>query len=167
MTPFALLLLLTAARVDVLDGTVQIPPGQWQYEDLNLRQHPVLVGAEFEMLSSGEPVRLLLVRRQDVERLRGERPHGILAATAFEPRGRLLFVVHAPGDYAVVLDNRRGAARPAQAHLRVWLDFSARPGDPVTTLGPRRRMAVILLSFAFFFAVTGYSARRIMDSIKS
>jgi hypothetical protein len=167
MNALALMLVLAAARVDLVDETFTIPPSEWRYvDDLHIRQHPVMIAAGFEVDGGAPPMRLLLMRREDVDRLREDRPHGILAATPIAARGKLRFVVHAPGDFAVVLDNRLNRDREARAHLRLALDFTSRGGPAATYLPPTRRLAVILISFAVFFFVVIWSGRRIIRAIR-
>lgn len=162
MTFLLLLLLASASRVDLVDEVVEIPPSEWRYVELNLKQPPVFVACEISA-GEGDSVRAALMRGEDFERLRGGRPHGLLAATPSGERGALRFAVREPGKYVVVVDN--GSEHPAKAHLRVGLDFSA-SAEPVRYLSRRRRWTVILLSFAFFFGVTFYSARRLLGGAR-
>jgi hypothetical protein len=64
-----------------------------------------------------------------------------------------------------VVDNRD--ARPAAVHLRISLEFGASPGPAVTRLSSRRQLTVILISFAVFFGIVTFSARRLWRAIKS
>jgi hypothetical protein len=108
-------------------------------------------------------VRLALLRRGDLERLRMGVPHGALEVTATAPRGQLSYTVPSTGDYALVIDNTSGA--PAWVHLSIWLDFG-RHGPPTAQLTPRRRLAVILISFAVFFAIVSFSAHRLLRAVR-
>ena len=45
MTPLALLVLLAASSVELVDEVYQIPPGEWKYIEVNLRQRPARVTA--------------------------------------------------------------------------------------------------------------------------
>lgn len=69
-----------------------------------------------------------------------------------------------PGDYAVVVENRDTDSE-AEVRVRVWLEFGADRGMQVTQLSPHRRLAVILISFAFFFGIVTWSARRLLRNI--
>jgi len=161
----ALLFLLAAAtRVDLVDEVYQIPANEWRYVEVTLKQQPALVEAAYQAQGDGQEIRVALLRREDLDRLRRERPHGVLAATAAGASGRLRCHVPDPGEYAIVIDN--GSDRPAALHLRVWLDFSAVRGPRVTMLSPRRQLTVILVSFAVFFGIVAWSARRLVRIIK-
>jgi hypothetical protein len=158
---FAVILLLLAAapRVDLVNEVIEIPGSEWRYVELNLKQQPVAVTCDFSA-SEGDRVRLALLRGEDLQRLRGDRPHGVLAATEAGPRAALRFAVPEPGEYVVVVDNRSG--RRAKVHLRVGLDFSAHAAPQVRYLSRERQWTVVLASFAFFFGVVIYSARRLL-----
>ena len=79
--------------------------------------------------------------------------------------GRLRYYIQDPGDYAVVLDNRESDA-PATVRLRVSLDFAGPPGHDPQGISPRRRVTVILVSFAVFFGIVTWSARRLLQFVK-
>lgn len=162
---FALILLLmnSAPRLDLVDEVIDIPADEWRYVELNLKQQPVSVTCDFSA-AEGDRVRVALLRGEDLRRLRGDRPHGILAATRPGARAALRFAVPEPGEYVVVVDNR--SDRAAKVHLRVGLDFSGNAQPHVRYLSRERQWAVVLASFAFFFGVVIYSARRLLRSAR-
>jgi len=158
-----ILLLASPANLELLDETSTIAAGKWNfYPSLQLRQQPVRVNANFEVLSAGQ-VRLALLTHADTERLFRDEPHGALATTAWGRRGSLSLRVPHPDDYDIVVDNREGR-RDVRVRVRVSLDFSA-AGPESVTAAPARQLTVIVLSFAFFFGVVTYSARRILRAI--
>lgn len=165
MIQVALLLLAATTHVDLVDEVFQIPVGEWRYVELGLRQKPALVSAEFQVRSGSHEVRLALMRRQDLERLRENRPHGVLAATDAADSGHLRYQVQVAGDYVLMIDNRAGR-EPTSAHLRVALDFVGPPGPTVSRLSLQRQIVVVAISFAVFFAIAGFSARRLLRGIK-
>ena len=165
MTPLALLVLLAASSVELVDEVYQIPPGEWKYVEVNLRQRPARVVAGFGMESSTGKVRLALMTRDDLERLREDLPHGVLAVTAFGRSGSFDFRVRQPGDYVLLVDNRSNKTQSA-VHLHVALDFARPSRLGVTMLEPERQLTVIVLSFAFFFGVVTYSARKLLRAAK-
>jgi hypothetical protein len=166
MIPLALILLAAATRLELVDEVLRIPAGDWRYVELGLKQQAAFVAADFEVQSGSQPVKLELMRHEDLDRLRADRPNGVIAATALAASGRLLYRVRVPGDYVVVIDNRDGDGQVAVARLRVVLDFGARPGPQVTRLSPQRQLTVILISFAVFFGIVTYSARRLLRGIR-
>jgi hypothetical protein len=165
IVPLALLFLAASSTTAVLvDELYQIPANEWRYVEVSLQQQPALVWADYRVESGAKDVRVALLRREDLDRLRHERAHGWLAETETGPSGRLRFRVRDPGEYAVVVDNRGGEG-PASVYLRVSLDFGQGRGPEVTTLSPHRQLAVILISFAAFFGVVTWSARRLLRNI--
>ena len=165
IVPLALFLLAASSTsVALVDELYEIPANEWRYVEVSLQQQPALISADYRAEAGVKDVRLALLRREDLERLRGDRAHGWLAETETGPSGRLRFRVRDPGEYAIVVDNRGGEG-PASVHLRVSLDFDQGGGPDVTTLSPRRQLAVILISFAAFFGIVTWSARQLLRSI--
>ena len=159
MLALALFLLASATRVQLVDEPFDIPAHDWRFDnELGLHQHTATLIADY-LVKSGGDVRLLLMTRADVERMSDGKPHGALMTVGPDHSGRLQYAVPQPGDYVLVVDNRDNP-EPARVHLSVWLDFRR-----VTGISPQRQLTVILLSFAFFFGVVGWSARRIWKRI--
>jgi len=159
----ALILLLAASRVELVDEVYQIPASEWRYVDLGLKQRPALVSAHFDTEGDRARVRLTLLRAEDLQRLREGLPHGTIDSTSSGPRGALSYDVPAPGDYVLVIDN--DAPAPVSVRLNVWLDF-ARHGPRVTQLSPQRQLTVVLISFAVFFGIVSFSARRLLRAVR-
>ena len=166
MIPFAwLCLLVSPTSVDLVDEVYRIPANEWRYVEVSLRQQPALLSAELEPQPGSREVQAALLRSADLNRLRGDHPYGVLASTSPGPVGRFQYYIHDPGDYAVVLDNRDSDA-PAAVRLRIWLDFSGSPGNDAESLSPQRRLTVILISFAVFFSIVTWSARRLLQTVR-
>ena len=151
-------LLFLVSTVQLVDERVEVPAHEWRYIDFALNQQTARVRCSFETVPRGTEIKVALVRAEDLQELRRGAPLGApvkSAAGTFEAHTR------ETGQYAIVLDNR-GRERPVQILLRIDLDFgvpaAARHADP------RRQLAAILLSFAVFFAVVTYSARRLLSA---
>ena len=161
MPLFAWLLLLAASsRVELVNQTYRIPANDWRFVDLGLRQRSALVRANF-VVESGPPVQLLLMEQADMERLNRGETHGVVLATAVGPAGHLAVHPDKPGDYVVVVENRSGALGTSAVRLRVSVDFVE-----ATQISPERQLAVITISFAVFFGIVTYSARRLWQAVK-
>jgi hypothetical protein len=158
------MLLAAPASVELVDEVYQIPANEWRYVEIDLKQQPALVLATFQVLAGPAQARVALMRRQDLERLRAGQPHGLMTVTPLASSGNLSYFVHWPDDYAIVVDNR--AAQPSAVHLRISLEFGGSPGPAVTRLSARRQLAVILISFAVFFGIVTFSARRLWRAVK-
>ncbi len=160
MTVFAwILLLASSASVQLVDEFYQIPAKEWRYVELGLNQKPALVSASYEVEAGSREVRLALMRREDLGQLRDGVPENVLDVTGAAGRGALGPRVRGPGEYVIVVENR--GRIPAKVHLRIDLDFRA-----VTQLSPRRQWAVVAISFAVFFGIVSWSARRLLRGIK-
>jgi hypothetical protein len=158
-----ILLLAPPAGVELLDETPTIAAGKWNYYAVNLRQQPARVDASFDVQSAAGEVKLALLTHADAQRLFEDMPHGVLAATAAGRHGSLSFRVPRAGDYDIVVDNRDGT-RDVTVRVRVSLEFGS--PEPEAVMPSRaRQLTVVVLSFAFFFGVVTYSARRILRAI--
>ena len=165
MALLSLLLLAAATQVDLVDDIYTIRASEWRYVEVKLKQKAAGVNCEFRVLTPGGQVRAALLSHADLQRLLGSQPHGFLTATPAGGAGRFHFALHRPGTYGVVIDNR-AAGTPVRVRLRVSLDFSGSPAEGVGTLSPGRRLAVILISFAVFFTIVTWSARKLLQAIK-
>ena len=112
-------LLAATTSVELVDVVFRIPPADWKYVEVNLRQKPALVSATYEVVSSSgrgpESVRLALMTRADLARLRDGVPHGLLAGTPAGGTGALDFRVRGPGDYVLVVAASR--TKPARRFM--------------------------------------------------
>ncbi|HUI82302.1 MAG TPA: hypothetical protein VLY24_30475 [Bryobacteraceae bacterium] len=163
MISFALILLAASSHVELVNEVFPLPPGEHRFIELGLKQKPAMVAADFEAESAGAQVRLALTRRGDLTRSRDDLP--VIAATNQGASGRIRYRVRMPGDYVVMIENRSAHAA-AEARLRIALDFDMQPGPDVTRLSPMRQFVVIAVSFAVFFAIVSYSARRLLRGIR-
>ena len=167
MNLFALLLLAAAATsVDLVDEVYQIAHSEWKYVEVNLRQKPATVTASFRVESGANKVRLALMTRDSLELLREDLPHGVLAVTDAGSRGEFRFRVRQSGDYVVVVDNRASKALPSSVHMKISLDFANADIPLSTRLSRPRQLAVIGLSFLFFFGVVTFAARKLMAATR-
>jgi hypothetical protein len=165
MAILTLLLLLAGSRVELVDEVYSIPPSKWRFVPVELKQMPVAVHSDFQVIASTAQVRVALLSHEDLERLNADQPHGFLAASQPATVGSLTYRLQRPGEYAVVVDNR-GLEAPVRVHLRVWLDFSRGAAPGVGYLSRERRLAVILISFAVFFAIVTWSARKLLHATR-
>ena len=159
-----LALALTAAG-ELVDQVYTIPADEWRYVDLGVEQRPGVVEAEYDVRSGSDQVRLAVLRRDDLEHLRQGLAHGVVEATEPGRRGKIACRVGPPGEYVVVVDNRMGEGRPAVVRLRIRLEFPPAANVP-ERLSPQRRLTVILISFAAFFAIVTWSGRKLLPGVR-
>jgi len=160
------LLFLTAASLFgaavLTDDVYQLPAGEWRWVRFEIRQRPAIAECHFQTIGDGE-VRAELVSRPDLELFRQHKPHESLASTDTLRGGELAQFIQDPGQYAVVIQNP--GSRPVAVKLTVTLTFGAT--KPISRyLSPTRRMTVILVSFAMFFAIVTFSTRALLRAMK-
>jgi len=166
MKAFACMLLLAASpRSEVVDEVHQIPAGDWKFKEIHLRQEPARISASYEVLEGSTKVRLALMPHEDLERMSEDLP-GSIAITGEGRSGSFVDRIRRRGDYVVVLDNE-GGKQAATVHLRVWLDFAPGRGTEARRLSPQRQLTVVAISFAVFFGIVTFSARRLWRAVKS
>jgi|SRR5579872_2666174 len=159
----ALLLLFASGSQLVVDEVYQIPPGEWRWVEIRLKQAPVAVDCEYRILSGDGAVRAVLVNGDGLDDLRqGDRKP--LGTSPFNRQGQFSRMVNVPDEYAVVIENRGPGS--VGVRLQVSLDFSGRGGPPVRLVSPARRLVVILISSAVFLAIVVYSARRLLAATR-
>jgi hypothetical protein len=160
------LALAFASAEELVDQVYTIPADEWRYVDLGIGQRPARVEAEYEVRAGSDQVRLAVIRRDDLEHLREGLPHGVVETTEPGRSGKLACEVRPPGEYVVVVDNRMSDGRETQVRLRIWLEFPPAVGAIPERLSPRRRLTVILVSFAAFFAIVTWSGRKLLPPVR-
>src|SRR5215472_10937578 len=102
MIAFAWILLLAATnRVELVNEDYQIAPADWQWVPIGLKQRAGMLVANFQVHSGSGQVRLVLMRREDID----DMPHGALAETTPARAGSLGHYLREPGEYALVVEN--------------------------------------------------------------
>jgi hypothetical protein len=159
----ALLLLLLASDAQTLfDEAVEVPPAEWRYASVVLKQLPVNIEYEFHVISGDGAVRAALVNQEGLDNLKkGSRDP--LGSGAFQKQASVSRLISVPDEYAVVIENR-GPGR-ASVRLRVSLDFSGRRVQ-VRYLSSERRWAVIAISASVFLGIVLFSARKLMGAVR-
>jgi hypothetical protein len=163
MSPAALLLLFFASDSQtLLDEVFEVPPNDWRYAQVVLKQLPVTIEYEFHVVAGDGAIRATLVNQEGLEDLKkGDRDP--LDSGAFQKQGNVSRLIGVPDEYAVVIENR-GPGR-ASVRLRVSLDFSDRRVQ-VRYLSSQRRWAVISISASVFLAIVLFSARKLLGAMR-
>jgi len=161
----ALLLVLLAASLFgaavLTDDVYQLPAGEWRWIRFDIRQRPATVVCHFE--TTGGEVRAELVNRSELELFRQHKHHDALGSTEARSAGEFSQYLQESGEYAVVIENQ--GKRATAVHLTVSLAFGG-PPQVSRFLSPTRRLTVILVSFAVFFAIVTFSARALLRAMK-
>jgi hypothetical protein len=154
--------LLAAPGAAVLtDDVYQLPAGEWRWVRFEIRHRPATAQCHFE--TTGGEVHAELISRPDLELFREHKQHDTLALTDTQKAGAFNHYIQDPGEYAVVVQNP--GSQPVAVHLTVALSFGA-AGPESRYLSPSRRLTVILVSFAMFFAIVSFSARALLRAMK-
>ncbi len=163
-----LLLLAISSGANVLDDVYPAPAGNWRYIDsdewryptASWKEDPAMLRAVFTV-QTGPPVRMLLLDRENLQRLKRGEQAAALRQTPIGNGGTFRAQVRAPEDYVLVVENT-AAAGPAMVRVRVWID-STDAGQ----LSPQRRLAVLAISFGVFFGIVTYSAARLWRAMRA
>jgi hypothetical protein len=163
MNAAALLFLFFAADSQTLfDEVVEVPPAEWRWVQVVLKQLPVTIEYEFHVISGDGAVRAILVNQEGLDDLnKGDRDP--LGSGAFQKQASFSRLIGVPDEYAVVIENH-GPAR-ASVRLRVSLDFSERRLQ-VRYLSSERRWAVIVISASVFLAIVLISGRKLLGAMR-
>jgi hypothetical protein len=157
--PVVCLLLAAVPHVEVVDEVYQLPPNDWRWVPISLNQRPAVVIAQYRALAGTPAIRAALVPGDEVRKLRSGDGLDDYDPTPDGPTGQLRRHTRQPGDYAVVIENR--SAIPVSVRVRITLDFPT-----ATTISPRRQLTVVAISFGVFFAIVGFSARRLLGALR-
>jgi hypothetical protein len=164
MPAFAIALLLAATGSQDGVQPFRLAPGDFRWVPFTVRQTPSEVDCHFEVLSGNPSVHLELLPMTEFRLFDRGQEHDTMAVTPEGRQGDFRRIIDSRGQYAVVVQNARGAP-PATVVLRVRTNLN--PGaDVARTLSPRRRLAVIALSFAFFFVTIVWSGRKLLRSMR-
>ena len=156
-----LLLAVPAFGAAVLtDDIYHVPPVP--VVRFEIHRQPATVDCSFRTLDGGE-ARAELVSAADLDLFRHHRSYDELASTETDRSGTFSRYLQEPGEYAVVVES--STSQPVTLHLTVALSFE--PSHPISRyLSPQRRLTVILISFAAFFAIVTFSARALLRAMR-
>lgn len=160
------LALAPASAEELVNPVFTVAAGEWRYVDLGIGQRTAQIEAEYEVRAGSNRVRLAVMRRDDMEHLRAGLAHGVVEETAAGRAGKLECAVRPPGDYVLVVDNQMGEGRAAVVGLRIRLEFPPMGGAIPERISAQRRLTVILVSFAAFFAIVTWSGRKLLPTVR-
>jgi len=163
MNAAVLLALFAPGSQTLTDEVFQIPAKEWRYVDVAVKQVPVTVDCEFNVISGTGAVRVELVNAEGLNDWKqGHRD--TKDSEAFAGQASFSRLISVPDDYAVVLEN--SGRNPASVRLRVSLDTSGRGLPQARYLSPQKRLAVIAISATVFLAIVSYSAKKLLTVMR-
>jgi len=166
MMPVVALLLLAADDSQARNPTqpIHLEAGDFRWVPFTVRQVPSEVDCRYEVLQGQASVHAELLPMTEFRAFSRGREHDTMALTPDGRTGEFRRIVDQRGQYAVVVENKAGA-RPATVVLEVHTIVN--PGaDAARTISPARRLTVIAISFAFFFATVGLAGRRLLRALR-
>lgn len=149
----------------VVAPSFRLEPGDYRYFPVPVRHTPAEIDCHFHVEPGGGAVHLELLDRHDLRLFFRGREHQTLASTASGTDAAFRRIVDEPGDYDVVVVNDKKNA-PATVLLQVNIDTTPEASVAARELTPARRLTVILISFALFFAIVIWSGRRLFALIR-
>jgi hypothetical protein len=133
-----------------------VDPGEWRYFEFPSKAGEARLEVRFEVLSPKDSVgvRVRVQRQAEFDKFRENRPHQDFQATSYLRHGALRAKLAPPGDYVVVVDNRREAKRRYRVDLEVTLTTGPDPETlPVAYASGRKRTVVVVTSIAGFLLI--------------
>ena len=157
-----LIALLLAAQ----QPPVRIEPGEYRWVNLTVHQTPTEIDCRYDVVSGRPTVHVELLPMPEFRLFVRGLTHGSLASTKDSLSGSIHNVVDESGQYAVVVVNEKGAP-PAMVSLDVRTDVNPAPRTLARELPAKRRLAVILISFALFFVTVTWAALKLARAMRS
>jgi hypothetical protein len=163
--------------VAVLLGVVpvqssQTPPqafrlesGDYRWVPFTVKQVPTEVDCRFEVLQGGPGVHVELLPMSEFRLFNRGRDHETLAVSPNARSGAFRRMIDRPGQYAVVVKNSADSP-PAVISLELSTDLNPNASVVARELPVRKRLTVILISFALFFTIVMWSGLRLMRALK-
>jgi len=159
------LLILLALLVTGDVHPFRLDPGEYRWLPFTVKQTPAQVDCRFQVIAGTPSVHVELLPMSEFRLFTHGKEHDSLALSPASSTGSFRRVIEEPGQYAVVLVNSKTA--PA-ATISLELKVDSDPNAAVSSreLSPKRRLAVILISFSLFFAIVTWSGLKLVRAIK-
>jgi hypothetical protein len=150
---------------DNADQTFRLESGDFVWMSLPVRHTPSEVDCRFEVTNGDPSIHVELLPMSEFRSFSRGGEHDTMALTPNGRTGEFRRVIDVRGEYRLVVKNKRGAP-PATVslHVRTKLDPGA---DVAQVLSPGRRLAVILISFGFFFITVAWSGRKLVRAMRT
>lgn len=159
------LVILLAAAASGSSQAIRLEPGEFRWWPIHVRQTPMEIQCRFEVLKGGATVRAELVPQDEFRAFVRRRNYENMASTGTTSNGAFNRIIGDRGDYAVVIMNEADAPT---AIVSLNIETNANPTGPGVAwmLPARRRLVVILISFAIFFVSVGWSGHRLIQAMR-
>jgi hypothetical protein len=145
---------------------IRLESGDYRWIPFTVKHVPTEVECRYEVLQGGASVHVELLPMSEFRAFNRGRRHESLAISPNSRSGAFRRVIEERGQYAVVVKNEKNSP-PVTVSLEVRTDLNPDTPVPARELPPRRRLTVILISFALFFAIVAYSGIRLVRNLKA
>jgi hypothetical protein len=163
LVPLLLAPMLLAAAGSGSNQAIRLDAGEYRWWPIYVRQAPTQVNCHFEVLNGAQTVHAELVPQDQFHAFIRRKSYQKLTATGAAKNGFFSQIIPMRGNYAVVIINEKNAPT-AIVSLSIETNINPTAGL-VRTLPPRRRLTVILVSFAIFFVSIGWSGWRLIQAM--
>lgn len=160
------LLLAAVASGEDADQAFRLAPGDFRWVPFTVKQVPTSVDCRFDVVQGEPKVHVELLPMSEFRLFSRGLEHSTMAVTPMGRTGAFRQMIAAPGQYALVAINDRGAG-PASITLHFATSVNPNGADVARTLDPGRRLAVILISFAVFIVTVTWSSRTLIRAMRS
>ncbi|MDQ1472364.1 MAG: hypothetical protein QOJ99_3844 [Bryobacterales bacterium] len=143
----------------------RLESGDYRWVPFTVKQVPTEVDCRFEVLQGGPGVHVELLPMSEFRLFNRGRDHETLAVSPNARSGAFRRMIDRPGQYAVVVKNSADSP-PAVISLELSTDLNPNASVVARELPARKRLTVILISFALFFTIVMWSGLRLMRALK-
>ena len=144
----------------------RLAPGDFRWVPFTIRQTPTEVECRFEVIEGNPSVHIELLPMSEFRLFDPRGRHETMAVTPAARKGDFRRMIDTRGRYALVVVNAKNAP-PATVTLDLQTNVNPAGADVSRTLPPRRQLAVILISFAFFFVTVTWSSRALIRAMRA
>lgn len=162
------MMLLTAVLLAAAVQTpqaIRLEPGDYRWIPFTVKQVPTEVECRYEVLQGGASVHVELLPMGEFRAFNRGRAHETLAVSPDSRTGAFRRVIEQRGQYAVVVKNAEKATA-VTVSLEVKTDLNPNADAVAQELPARRRLVVILASFALFFVIVSWSGVKLLRGLK-
>lgn len=144
----------------------RLASGDFRGIPFTVRQTPTEVECRFEVLRGNPSVHIELLPMREFRLFDPGEEHDTMALTPDARTGDFRRVIDTRGRFALVIVNAKNAP-PAIVTLDLKTNVNPDNSDVARTLPPQRQLAVILISFAFFFITVTWSSRKLIRAMRA
>ncbi|MDE3196558.1 MAG: hypothetical protein KGN84_09455 [Acidobacteriota bacterium] len=144
----------------------RLDPGEFRWIPFTVNQIPTEVDSHFQVIRGEPAVHMELLPMAEFRQFNRGREHETLAVSGTGRAAGFRRVLDSRGQYVVVVINE-SRSTPALVTLEVRTDLNPNADVIAKTISPQRRLAVILISFALFFATVTWTGIKLLRAVRA